>query len=52
MRARLLIEADLLDVRDTELACDLADDTDGVDKAKAKLDELLAEWQQARPRQP
>lgn len=50
MRARLLIEADLLDVRDTELACDLADDTDGVDKAKARLDELLAEWADARPR--
>ena len=52
MRARLLIEADLLDVRDTELACDLADDADGVDAAKGKLDELLEEWQQARPRRP
>lgn len=52
MRARLLIEADLLDVRDTELACDLADDTDGVDAAKQQLNQLLEEWQQARPRQP
>lgn len=51
MRSRLLIESDLLDTRDTELACDLADDQDGVDKAKARLDELLAEWQTARPRQ-
>lgn len=52
MRARLLIESDLLDVRDEELACDLADDTEGVDAAKVKLDQLLEEWQQARPRQP
>ena len=51
MRARLLIEADLLDTRDTELACDLADDQDGVDRAKARLDQLLTEWQQAVPRQ-
>lgn len=52
MRSRLLIESDLLDVRDTELACDLADDQDGVDAAKTRLDQLLEEWQQARPRQP
>lgn len=50
-RPRLLIEADILEVRDTELACDLARDDEGVDKAKARLNELLVEWQHAIPRQ-
>lgn len=41
MRRDLLLEAAMLDARDEELACDLAGDLEGVDRCKARLDELL-----------
>jgi hypothetical protein len=49
-RPRLLIEADILDVRDTLLRCDLNDDSQAVDAANEQLNDLLVEWR-ALPRQ-
>jgi hypothetical protein len=50
-RARLLIEADLLDVHDTMLHCDLNDDSQAVDAANEQLNDLLVEWRASVPRQ-
>jgi hypothetical protein len=50
-RPRLLIEADILDVRDLMLRCDLNDDSQAVDRANERLDGLLVEWRAAIPRQ-